>query len=299
MLSGMRIVQRLPIVLALLLGSLAACGSDEGAQPEFEASYPLPFALEQVEGTRPLGRPVVHERVLLVYAGTPINGTELDAAYRVTGDVAEVLHGWLEQIAAFGTIPTINAFVAGTGDGRSAGAEGRSYAPGSGEYLKLRISVTQDGPLLVVHYQRPHDQPLDDGLSTEVKEVSEASPGRVIGHEARRSGDPLFEEQGATIHLPPGTRAITPSSAIEVGTGGSATFLVADDPLAAIRAMIDEAVDSSDERYRVEPVETTEGDLRVITAEFVIPAGGWGFDVVAVQGPGDPVATMFVRSSAD
>ena len=46
--------------------------------------------------------------------------------------------------------------------------------------------------------------------------------------------------------------------------------------------------------------EVMERDgARIVTASFVITAGGWGFDVVAVRAPGDPYATLYVTSSAD
>ena len=37
----------------------------------------------------------------------------------------------------------------------------------------------------------------------------------------------------------------------------------------------------------------------VVDASFVIGAGGWGFDVTSIRAPGDPYATVYVRSWAD
>jgi hypothetical protein len=49
----------------------------------------------------------------------------------------------------------------------------------------------------------------------------------------------------------------------------------------------------------VQPAGVVPVGTRVIDARFEIPAGGWGFNVVAVHAPQDPYATLYIISSAD
>jgi hypothetical protein len=47
------------------------------------------------------------------------------------------------------------------------------------------------------------------------------------------------------------------------------------------------------------PDERVVDGVTVITAHFVIMAGGWSFDVVSVRAPEDDAATLYVTSCAD
>jgi hypothetical protein len=55
----------------------------------------------------------------------------------------------------------------------------------------------------------------------------------------------------------------------------------------------------SDDGQTTQPQTTETDGTRVIDARFEIPAGGWGFNVVAVHAPQDPYATLYIISSAD
>jgi hypothetical protein len=50
--------------------------------------------------------------------------------------------------------------------------------------------------------------------------------------------------------------------------------------------------------YNGVPVRGRPG-TQIVEAGFVISAGGWGFDVVAVRASQDPYATLYVTSAAD
>jgi hypothetical protein len=287
----------LTMLATTVLLTAPACGDDDATESTASAaSHPLPFGLQQVEGTIPIGRPAVHRDALIEYGGTPIHGTKLHAAYRVTDDQQAALQAWVEQVAALGTLHRIQT--------NPYGAFGLSNdgALGYVEYLDLQVWATDDGPILLVGMERSDELPPADGVPTEVVDTGGVDVGgpEALGAPSNRGpGDDLFEEQGTTIHLPDGTHDLMPTLPTQSGTGGSTSILAAADAGAAIQALLDEADAASDQGDTTGPTESEYEGVRVVTASYEIPAGGWGFDVVAVQGPDDEEATLFVTSSAD
>jgi hypothetical protein len=63
--------------------------------------------------------------------------------------------------------------------------------------------------------------------------------------------------------------------------------------------MLDEALGISATAHVYGPEASEVAGVRVVRAGFTIEAGGWSFDVVAVQAPDDPFATVYVTSAAD
>jgi hypothetical protein len=80
------------------------------------------------------------------------------------------------------------------------------------------------------------------------------------------------------------------------GIGNSLSLVAAEDGEAAVRALLDEATVANRHGEATGPTVTTTDGTEVATAQFRIPAGGWGFHVVAVQAPDDPFATLYVAS---
>jgi hypothetical protein len=162
----------------------------------------------------------------------------------------------------------------------------------------LQLWATDDGPVLLVSLDRISDDP--PRTPTIVDEVGDppAPEPADIGATGRTGGDVLFDE-GGTIHLPEGTTALMPTIPTQGGTGGSTSLLAAEDSEAAIDALLHEAQTTSDFGEVTEPEVTVDDGVEVITAGFIIPAGGWGFDILSVQGPDDPAATLYVTSAAD
>jgi hypothetical protein len=124
-------------------------------------------------------------------------------------------------------------------------------------------------------------------------------PVSSLAWEERTDGDPLFEEQGTVIHVPEGSRVLTPTVPVFCGTGGSFSVLSAEDGRAAVDALIAEAEASDDYGETDGPFERHDDGVTVVTASFYITAGGWDFDVVSVRGPDDESATLYVSSCAD
>lgn len=83
------------------------------------------------------------------------------------------------------------------------------------------------------------------------------------------------------------------------GTGGSTSVIAAEDADAAVQALLDEAQTVGQDGEVTGPEVTERDGARIISASFVICCGGWDFDVVAVRGPSDPYATLYVTSAAD
>jgi len=75
--------------------------------------------------------------------------------------------------------------------------------------------------------------------------------------------------------------------------------LAADDGRAAVEALVRDAVASDANGRATSPTSSTVEGVKVTRASFVIDAGGWSFDAVAVEADGDPWATVYVTSAAD
>lgn len=279
--------------------AVAVAVRDDDARPDVALAggpVDLPFGLEHVEGTEPIGRPAVYERVAVIQNGEPVTGLTLRAAYRVTADdPPAVVRAWADQLDG---LALERVWVSGEADyphspWMQVGADGSDWA-------SVDLWATGDGPILLVSATRFGEDPPSAAQVDDDAGSPPAPDPADIGPSGRTAGDDLFTEQGATLHLPKDTTALMATVPTMGGTGGSTSVLAADDARVALQALLDEAMAAS-HSGKTDGVETVpaEGDVEVLTADFVIPAGGWGFDVAAVQGPGDEAATLYVTSYAD
>lgn len=315
------------MILAVLL--VSGCGdpdvaadagnvgsSNAAVQTGVEESYALPFGLEQLEGASPIGRPLVHEAVDVIYNDEPIPYVILQAAYRISDDEpVEVFRRWVAELAtaelALDEVSVrppnypYDPWMSASGDS----AFTPDAPPGDG--FSIQLWATSGEPILLVGARRRVDgEPPRAATVGEDAEAATPDPepgdtlvvgpqGHVVEETERAAGDPLFTEQGDTVHVPDLTRPLMPTLPTMSGTGGSTSLLAADDAEAAVRALLAEADALSDHDVVTPPSVTTYQDAQIVTGGFVIPAGGWGFSVVAIRAPGDPWATLYITSSAD
>lgn len=303
-------LRRSLLVAAVAVLGLAGCTADDpggraGERPPAEVgSHPLPFGLEQIEGIEPIGRPAVYDQTYDTADGEQVV-RRLVAAYRVhDDDPVEVFRRWADQFGA--------RVVDGRGPYEAAGhwvvddplpgpwlgADWREPHPGRrlADSANLQLWTTDDDPVILVEVDRWSEGPLEPAVNE--RYVPSRPPVPVADTSPRGPGELLFEE-GRPIHLPPGTRSLTATFPTPAGTGGSWSVIAAEDGPAAVRALLDEAAAADEAGTVDEPTTTRLGDVVVHRAGFVVPAGGWSFSVVAVQGPGDDAATLYVRSGAD
>jgi hypothetical protein len=305
------------VVSVLCTFGPVACGPDTGERPaalgEGAATttvptiaewFDLPFGLVQLTGTVPIGRPAVFEQVLYYDNGAPVRGTSLRAAYRVTDpDPVGVVRAMVERLDGL-TLDEVSVRAAAeSGAGpieRQPWIQADGYAddPDDRDFVGLQLWVTGELPILLVSVDRASAlPPRAPTVSDEAGRPS--APRSVVDDRQRTAGDELFEEQGDEIHLPRGTWSLMPTLPTFGGTGGSTSVIAAEDAEAAVRALLDEARGLNGSGEVTEPKVTETNGTRIIEAGFVITAGGWGFDVVAVRAPQDPYATVYVTSGAD
>jgi hypothetical protein len=293
-----------------------ACGPDPGEGPAaigedaattastIAETFDLPFGLIQPAGVVPIGRPVVYEQDLYSYNGVPVRGRSLRAAYRVTDpDPVNVVRALVERLDGL-TLDEVSVHAAANS---GAGpiehqpwiqADGYSEDGGGRDFLGLQLWVTGDLPILLVAVDRASDlPPRTPTVSDESGRPS--APRSIVDDRLRTAGDELFREQGDVVHLPRGTWSLMPTLPTSAGTGGSTSVIAAEDPEAAVRALLDEAKSLDGSGTVTEPKVTDMPGTQIVEAGFVISAGGWGFDVVAVRAPQDPYATLYVTSAAD
>jgi hypothetical protein len=295
---GGRIIR---VALAALATSAVACGDGDGAgtaqptgSPVETAAAELPFGLVQIEGTAPVGRPVVYDDEPDVEEGEAVAVTSLQAAYRVTdGDPVAVFRAWVDQLDVL-ALDEMSVY-AGVGPG-----EPWIQASGSGrDYADLQLWVTGGEPILLVDLNSEGDAAPGGDVAVDDTAGDPPAPSSVVDDAERSAGDELFAEQGDVMHLPQDTRALMPTLPTFGGTGGSTSVLTAEDGEAAVRALLDEARGhDADGEVSGPDVDDVDG-TRIVRGGFVITAGGWGFDVVAVEAPGDGGATVYVVSYAD
>jgi hypothetical protein len=284
-----------PLLALVLLAS--GCWHDDGSEPP--PAVRLPFSLQQVAGTTPVGRPAVYDGVTLAFKGRPVVMKQLRVAYRVTSDEPEaVFRQWLAQLAAL-RLGKIGLEVGG-GPGRwlKASAYGpyQPDQPPTG-WAELALWRAEDAPYLLLTVARRAD--ATPGAAAVPPSVPSSSAPPAVPDTRRQAGDVLFVEQRQEMHLPPGTRDLMPVHPTPSGTGGSTSVLAAADARAATKALLDEARALSSAGEVRGPTTTTQDGVRVVEASFDIAAGGWGFHVVSAQGADDDVATLWVTSSAD
>jgi hypothetical protein len=328
----MRIATLRRLVGAAFLAMLVGCGepglvSDDAAETTVSAenessiapSFDLPFGLEHVEGTTPIGRPMILDQAIL-YEEVPIVSRSLDVAYRVTAeDPVAVFHTWVEQLATRGlALDTIDVRSGVDPTEPWMTAQGSAefvLGEPAGDHASVQLwATTGDEPILLVGASRRVDGADEPRPATVVDRPSfsddpERSPGLgvegyrgVVVDEALPSvGDELFTEQGDTIHLPEGARALVPVVPVMAGTGGARAILAAEDAEAVIQALLDQATALGEQKGGSSSgISYEEHDgTEVLRGSFAIPAGGWGFGVTSVRAPGDPWATVYVSTYAD
>lgn len=297
------------LVLVLALSVVASACTDDGHQARVASqgrtspSYPLPLGLEPVDGTEAIGRPLVFDHVGSVFDGEPVEAEAVRAAYRVTGDPESVLRAWAEQLVPLGVGDVLLRLTEPPSSPAPWGEIGTSpsawepNAPPPG-FVDVQLWATETDPILLVSIDRHHGVErvpssfIDDGGELE-------SAPREVGGTLPDPGDELFTEQGSVMHLPEGARALMPSIPTSRGTGGSTSVLAAADEVAVIRRMLDEAVAQNEYHEVSPPVVEEQERITVTTARFVVPAGGWDFQVVAVRTPDEREAVLWVQSAAD
>jgi len=302
------------LAVSALLGIAVACTSETNDtnadsdrtatnEEDFLKVYPLPFGLEHVEGTTAIGRPAVYDSIVLEYDGIPVEGRILKAAFRVDAkDPGAVLREWVDQINELGVGEV--SIRAGGGPDSGAGPETpwlqADFYDGevAGNGADLQLWTTGEAPVLLVSvtFVEPGGTP---DLSIDDDAEGVAAPESVVDDSDRVEGDVLFSEQGDAIHLPDRSRSLMPTIPTFGGTGGSTSVLSAADGAAAVQDLIDEADATTPAGDVTAPMTTVLDGIDVVNASFNISAGGWGFSVVAVQGPDDPAATLHVVSYAD
>ena len=175
----------------------------------------------------------------------------------------------------------------------------RAGAVADEDLVDVQLWATGDGPILLVSIDRISDEPPRTPAVDDRMESPPAPEPADLGPTGRTDGDELFAEQGGRIHLPEGTTALTPTIPTRAGTGGSTSVVAAEDARAAIDAMLAEGL-QRDPDGRVDEPEISELDgVEVITAGYWRDGGGWDFDIVAVRGPADPTATLYITSGSD
>ncbi|HEX5947410.1 MAG TPA: hypothetical protein VFY82_14085 [Acidimicrobiales bacterium] len=312
-------IRRVPLaVLGVVVASagVVACGDDDGdvaatgAEPVLTTSIDVPFGLDQIAGIEPVGRPAVFDHEYGSNAAEPIMARSVRAAYRVTADdppavVRDVLAGLDGLSLDDGSIRGIDDPACRDCSGAPGlwiEASGRQDEDaGLGDRVDVQLWVADDGPVLLVDATRIVDSAAPPRTPTIEEEGAvdgsdSPSPVEASGGSA---GDVLFSEQGDAIHLPEGTRALLPTFPTWCGTGGSTSVIAAEDGAAAVQAMLDEARTRSEWGEIEGPDVTTTDGVEVTRADFVISAGGWEFNLLAVRGPDDPYATVYVTSCAD
>jgi hypothetical protein len=307
-LAGMRKVRRsgAALVAIVLWLAVGACGGDESGNDRASSgdtpgadSFPLPFGLEQLEGTEPIGRPAVYDTELYTYNGAPVRGRVLRAAYRVTGDdPPAVLRAWVAQLDG---LALDELSIRPRLDGPpSLWMQANQRTPGNdSDEASADLWVTSEGPILQVSAARKDRQPPRRPTVTDDAGSPPAPEAADVGTADREAGDVLFTEQGNDIHLPEGTRPLAPTIETFCGTGGSTTMLAAEDGEAAVQAMVDEGLAHDADGHAGDPEVIQTDGTEVVTGGYTRDAGGWSFSATSVEGPGDPYATVYVSSCAD
>lgn len=287
---------------ALLFGSFLAasssCGGSAATSPG--ALVDLPFGLVVVEGTEPIGRPAVFEEPAFFHNGEPVAAQKLRAAFWVTSDdPAAAVRSWVDQLdrLALDEVTIQPGHTAPEQWIQVTGTTRFVLEQPSGDYADIQLWETSPHPVLLVSIDKIRGDPRRPDVRDDAG--AQQAPARGIEESTRAAGDVLFIEQSNRVHLPPGSEALMPTIPTFCGTGGSASVLAAQDGGDAVRALLDEAAASQPYAEVNGPVESVFRDTHVVTGSFVVPAGGWSFQAVAVQELDDALATVYVSSCAD
>jgi hypothetical protein len=265
------------------------------AEPPLRTAFSLPFGLEQVDGMIPIGRPAVRSESRLEFAGEPVTGVSLDGAYWVTGD--DPVGVFRRFVAQMDRLPIGRIDVVprqeGSADGWMSATASRAYDGRAGiAWATVTLWSAAPDPILLVSAHVGGDTPLAEVVVTD--DGAEPESPSSLGTADRGAGDVLFEVQSIVVHLPPGSRALTPALPFE----GGVSVLSADDGLEAVTALIAEATSLSSGGVTGPSTISYEG-VDVTSGSFVQGAGGWEMRTVAVRAPGDAYATVYVWSGHD
>ena len=254
---------------------------------ELPAVQPLPYGLEQVQGTEVLGRPLVLDEAIV--EADPEVGVR--AVYRITeGDPIEVFRAWLDEFARLSALPvqpppwTCERFAA---------TPARWCAVSHGGDLELWM--TEDGPLLLVDLNTPPDEPVSDPVAVGAFEPG-APPSERLPWSPPKEGEPFIEEQGSVLRLPPGTTGLMPTVPRNRGAGSTYALFAASDPQAALEDLARQARRFGGEPEVTGPERSVVDGVTYDRATFYVPAGGPIFEVISIRAAGDPVATVYVES---
>lgn len=227
----------------------------------------------------------------------------LVAVYRVTAEnPGDVFLDWIEQLDELAV--TEVAVRAGTAP-REPWLMAESVNPfrpdgPPPDVAYLRLWATEGDPILSVEIDRAEAAADPGRIRISGDRGRLPAPPAVADDDDREAGDLLFEEQGAKVHLPKGAVTDVPTLTRTAGTGGTFSVFFSDSGAAtSVESLLREARATSDDEEVTGPEESTVEGVKVVSASFNIPAGGWGFDVVAVQGPDDDEATVYVTTFAD
>jgi hypothetical protein len=283
-------------------GTVVESADEASAGGAAETEYSLPFGLEQVKGTVPVARPVVAEQSPTTYNGEPIRWTSLRAAYNVTGSPQEAMAAWSAQFAELG-IGEVSVSTPSMHESDGPLPWLALSANGQQSYANAELWSTTDEPILLIEVDLPPDIQSVPASPPELPELP-AAPAPMPTAIAR-NGDTVFGPHGAEVHLPTGSEQVMPSVPSKSGTDGEVVILTTDDPMATVRALVKEAYDFNEAQPQHEPGSIDgphEGEFegaKTVTAGFDSGAGGWGFTVLASQGPDDERASVWVRTYAD
>ena len=247
---------------------------------ELPEVQPLPYGLEQVEGTVAVGRPVLSEE-----------DVALRAVYRVTAeDPIEVFQAWLDQIARVTAFPiqpppwTCERFAA---------TPARWCAVSHGGELELWM--TDDGPLLLVDLNAPPDEPAPGPVEVGAFEPG-APPSEQLPWVLPTAGEPFIQEQGSVLRLPPGTVGLVPTVPRNHGAGNTYALFAASDAEAALADLARQARGFDGGPEVTGPERSVVDGVTYDRATFYVPAGGPLFEVTSIRAADDPVATVYVES---
>src|SRR5262245_20505400 len=143
-----------------LAATAVACGDkgDSAGEATSGAIGPveLPFGLEQVDGTEPIGRPAVFDDPRVTDTGERTTSRALEAIYRVTAaDPVAVVRAWAEQLDQMALTELEITAV-----DRSPGHPWIEVRSGpDDDWVHLQLWSTGDGPMLLVSLDRHGDDP--------------------------------------------------------------------------------------------------------------------------------------------
>ncbi|MFP5326914.1 MAG: hypothetical protein ACLGHT_05465 [Acidimicrobiia bacterium] len=284
-------------MVAALLLAIRSRG-DDGAPTEFA----LPFGLEHVEGTEAVGRPALYDHEPYTFDGSPVQIRSLIAVYRVPAEnPGAVFLDWIEQLDELAVTEVVVKAGSTPSEPWLMAESVNPFRPDGPppDVAYLRLWATKGDPILSVEIDRAAAAPDPGRIRITGDRGRLPAPPAASDDDDRKAGDLLFEERGTKVRLPEGAATDVPTFTRAAGTGGTFSVFFAEDAEDAVEALLRDVRATSDDEEVTGPEKSTVAGVKAVSASFNLPAGGWGFDVVAVQGPDDEEATVYVTSFAD